>query len=141
MIVILAIVASMAIPRFGASLARQRADAAARRIMADLDLARRHANQTSSTVTVFFDVAQNRYWLSGVPDPDRPGTDYAVELDAEPYLATIVSADFGGTLKVGFDGYGDVIGAAKSGGKVVISVGPEQRVITLDANTGRATWE
>lgn len=140
-IFIVAIVASMAIPRFSASISRQRADAAARRVVADLALARRYASQTSTSVTVGFDVAASSYRLSGVPDPDRPGDEYEVRLTDELCHATIVSADFGGQPQVAFDGYGNVTGAARSGGKLLIRVGSEQRVVTLDGGTKQVGWQ
>jgi prepilin-type N-terminal cleavage/methylation domain-containing protein len=48
-LIIVGILATMAIPRLAAPATNQRADAAARRAVADLNLARRYAHQTSTT--------------------------------------------------------------------------------------------
>ena len=138
-LLIVAILASMAIPRFSGAATRQRADAAARRIISDLTLAREHARQSSTSQTVIFDVAANGYRLPGLPDPDHPTSEYEVDLDEEPYRAAIVSVDFGGTANVLFDGFGVPAGDAVDGGTIVIRVGAEQRTITLDPDTGEAS--
>jgi prepilin-type N-terminal cleavage/methylation domain-containing protein len=131
---IAAILASIAIPRFGGATARQRADAAARRAASDLALARKLARQSSASQTVVFDIGGDSYQLVGVPHPDRPTKEYIVRLAEEPYRAAILSADFSGQKQVVFDGYG----VPDSDGTVVIQVGSEQRVITLDVDTGEA---
>jgi type II secretory pathway pseudopilin PulG len=132
---IIAMLAGMAIPRFSAATARQQADGAARRVLSDLALARKHACHCSTSQTVVFDVAANSYQLVGMPHPDRPTKEYTVRLAQEPYRTAIVSADFGGQKQVVFDGYG----MPDSGGTVVLQVGTEQRVITLDVDSGQAS--
>jgi prepilin-type N-terminal cleavage/methylation domain-containing protein len=133
---IIGILAAVAIPQFASAAVRQRADAAARRVVADLTLARRHAEQSGAGQTVVFDPAAESYRLLGYGDLDRPGSEYAVDLSEEPYLTGIVSADFGGNLHVIFDGYG----LPDNGGTVVLRIGSEVRTVTLDAETGEATW-
>ena len=59
----------------------------------------------------------------------------AVDLKADPYAATIVSASFGGQPTLTFDMYGGV----SSGGSVVVQAGGTQKTITVDANTGKAS--
>ena len=135
-IVIVGMLAAVAIPRFASAAVRQRADAAARRVVADLTLARRHAEQSSAEQTVIFEVGAGRYRLLGYIDPDRPGSEYEVRLDREPYQAAIVAADFDGNAHVTFDGYG----LPNAGGSVVLRVGDEVRTVTLDSQTGEATW-
>lgn len=132
---IVAILASMALPRFSGAAVRQRADAAARRVAADLALARKHARQSSTSQTVVFDVAADSYQLAGMSHPDHPANEYVVRLGEEPYRAAIVSANFAGQKQVIFDGYG----MPDSGGTVVIQVGTEQRAITLDVDAGEAS--
>ncbi len=122
-IVMLAILAGVALPRFGNSIARQRLDAAARRVAADLELGRRRAEQTCATQHVVFSVAQNAYRLSGMPNPDHPGVEYAVCL--REYNATLsTNAD------LTFNGFG-VPGSA---GTVTIQAGAQSRTITLALN-------
>lgn len=135
-VAIIAILAAMAIPRFGDSVARQRADAAARRIAADLELARKHAIHASVSQTVRFNPKpENDYILQDMQDLDHPDQDYRVDLSAEPYTATLVSADFAGSTQVIFDIYGK----PDSGGTVRIEVGKHYRTVTLDAETGRTS--
>src|SRR5574337_1765023 len=66
-VVIIGIVAAVAIPRFGGSTVRQRAEAAARRVAADLSYARQYAMQNSSTWTVRFSVTYNNYRILNLP--------------------------------------------------------------------------
>ncbi len=133
--IIIGILASMAVPRFANYTSRHRVEAAARRIVADLSLARRQARMTSASRTVEFDVTADDYRLVGTPDPDRPSAEYRVSLGVEPYRATIVSADFGGDATLVFDGYG----APDSGGTVVVQAGTNQQSVTVDPDTGRGS--
>jgi type II secretory pathway pseudopilin PulG len=134
-VAIIAMLAAMAIPRFGDSVARQRADAAARRIAADLELARKHAIHASVSQTVTFYPDSSSYVLPGVQHLDHPDGAYKVDLTAEPYAATLVSADFAGSAKVTFGMYGK----PDSGGTVRIGVGEHYRTVTLDAESGRTS--
>lgn len=131
-VVVMAILGAIAVPRFTSAASHHRADAAAVRIMRDLTLARAHARATSASLTVTFDVATSSYELVGMAHPNRSSEDYVVPLAKEPYRATIVSADFDGDAEVIFDGYG----TPDSGGTVIIRNGNWVRTIELDANTG-----
>ncbi len=133
-IAILAIISAMAIPRFSNAAVQQRVDAAARRVVADLNLARRHARQMSASQMVAFKTSDDNYKLTSMPDQDRPSVEYIVELDDEPYRVRILSVDFSGFETVTFDGYG----MPNSGGTVLIGVGGEKRLITVDPDTGEA---
>jgi prepilin-type N-terminal cleavage/methylation domain-containing protein len=134
-VAILAILASMAVPRFGYAAVRYRADAAAARIVADLEFARRCAHQASVPQVVQFDVAADTYRLSGLDDPDRPGQEYAVDLRRAPYQAEILAVDFSGDTKVSFDAYR----MPDNGGTISIAVGDSKRTINVDADTGEAS--
>ena len=131
---IVGLLAAIAVPRFAGSAVRQRVDAAARRVAADLNLARRHAYQSGSSQTVTFDVVADSYELVGMPDPDRPTVDYEVRLSDEPYQAQLLSANFSGNAKVVFDAYG----VPDFGGTVVVTVGDRTRTINVDPDTGEA---
>jgi prepilin-type N-terminal cleavage/methylation domain-containing protein len=102
--VLLAIVSAMAIPRYANFLAHHRAEAAANRIATDLALAQRQAKFSSTARTVTFNVAAESYTLVGIAHPDHPSQPYVVALSDEPYAAAIVSADFGGDSTVIFNG-------------------------------------
>jgi prepilin-type N-terminal cleavage/methylation domain-containing protein len=140
-VAIIGVLAAIAVPRYGKFIARQRIDAAGRRINADLGLAQRQARIASEQHKVVFDVAANRY---SVFKWDRSGSTwnstasltqssaaYQVFLSEEPYQATLVSADFGGDAEIIFDGYG----TPDSGGTVVVQVGPYTQTITVDPGT------
>jgi prepilin-type N-terminal cleavage/methylation domain-containing protein len=131
---IMAIVASMAVPRFANSLTRNRVEAAARRVAADLSLARQRARMASASQSVVFDAAGNSYRLPGLPDPDHPGSEYVVQLGAAPYEATLHRIDLGNDSLITFDAYG----VPDKFGSVTVQCGEFVRVITVDA-AGRAT--
>jgi type II secretion system protein H len=132
---IIGIMASIAVPRFAASLRRQRVETAARRIVHDLRLAQRHARLSSTTRRVSFDLATNSYTVVGVADLDHPASNYVVRLGQEPYQTTILSVDFGGDAEIAFNGFS----LPDSGGSVIIGAGNEAREISVDPDTGQAT--
>jgi prepilin-type N-terminal cleavage/methylation domain-containing protein len=132
---VVSVLAAVAVPRFTDFLARQRLDAACRRVVADLDYARRMARYLSKSRTVKFNVAQGEYSLTGVPDLDRPASTYTISLRKDPYEASILSVDIGGDTEITFNGFG----TPDSGGTIRLLVGGQQKTITVDADTGRAT--
>ncbi len=129
---IVAILAAMAVPRYGSASARYRIDVTAGRVAADLRLAQLHARAASSSRTVCFDPATEEYLLSDVPAPDGASGNYRVALSSEPYRADLVSADFSGAAQLVFDGWG----LPNSGGTIVVATGSQQRTITIDGTTG-----
>lgn len=130
---IVGVIAAIALPRYGNSLARFQVDSAAGRVAADINFARQRARQTSKAQQVVFDIAGNTYHLPGVPDLANPALVYTVRVAASPFLAKVLSADFGGTPTLEFDGYG----TPKSGGSVQVGVGSFTRTIVLDATSGK----
>ena len=125
-VVIMGIVAAVAIPSFGDSIAKLEVQAAAERIRADLELARRHAIATSAPQSVEFD--SDGYALPGMKHLDHPDQSYDVNLTGDQYGATLVSVNFGGDSELVFDGYG----MPDSGGSIVIRVGDHLRTISVD---------
>ncbi len=132
---IIGVITSIAVPRFAGAIAHQRVEAAARRLVVDLALARRHAKASTTSQTVSFDTVTNSYRLIGMKHPDHPAAEYEVSLSEEPYDAIIVSADFGGDAEIIFDGWG----APDSGGSVLVQVGSHQKTIDVDPDTGQAS--
>jgi prepilin-type N-terminal cleavage/methylation domain-containing protein len=131
---ILGIFTTVAAGRFAKSLSYHRADSAAQRVRADLELARHRARMSSRGQSVKFMPLDNAYLLPGIPDLDHSASDYRVDLSLPPHSASIVSADFGGLADVTFDGYG----VPTSGGTVVVQSGPFQKTISVDPTTGQA---
>lgn len=125
---IIGLLAAIAVPRYANFVTGHRADAAARRVKADLAMVREYARVSSQSRTISFDTALDKYFAAGVPDPENAGSDYAVYLSAEPYLASIVSADFGGVPDLTYDGYG----VPTAAGTIVVRVGSHQRTISID---------
>ncbi|MCK4343311.1 MAG: prepilin-type N-terminal cleavage/methylation domain-containing protein, partial [Phycisphaerae bacterium] len=136
-VAIVAILASVALPRFANTLGRHRIEAAARRVAGDLNLARRQARLSSSDQNVVFDVSAESYQLPGLADLDHPTTGYEVQLDEQPYEVEILSAVFDADAEIIFDGYG----IPDSGGSVVLVGGGYQITISVDAESGLASTQ
>jgi len=134
-VLLMGVFAAVVAPRFSGTLQHHRATSAARRICADLRLARNSAIASSAPRRVDFNVAQSRYTLVGVPSLDRPGTDYALQLSGGTYDAAIISASLGGDASLVFD----IHGQPDSGGTIVVGSGSLQATVTVNAATGEAT--
>lgn len=132
-VTIIAAIAAIAIAPFARSLTIQRVDAAARRVAADLELAREQARRASADQSVTFTLP-DVYTLSGMGSMERSADAYQVNVGAEPYVVAITWAKFGGDGTVVFDGYG----VPDSAGHVVVQSGSQTRTITLDAE-GRSS--
>lgn len=132
---ILAVLAAVAIPRFGASLARQRLDAAAQRVRGDLLFAQTRARQSSTPQVFAVNSAAATYRLVGAPDPDHPAGVYEVRLGDAPYEVAVTDVDFGGDARLRFDGFG----VPDSGGTLALRCGRQARLVTLASDTGTVT--
>jgi prepilin-type N-terminal cleavage/methylation domain-containing protein len=133
-IMIIAILAAVAAPKYQAALANYRVDAAAGRIAADLRMVGAYARKVSVAQSVQFNVAADSYAAPSMPDMDGRNVSYAVALRSSEYVADVVSASFGGSPTVQFDIYG----RPNSSGTVVLGSGPRQRTVQVD-ETGNVT--
>lgn len=131
-LIIMGIVSAMAVPRYANFISQNRADAAAARIVADLNYASSQAKHASTAQRIKFNVSRNDYSLVGITDLMHKSQPYVVSLGEEPYAATLVSANLGGDATLIYDGYGN----PDSGGTIVISAGNAQRTITLSGTGG-----
>ncbi len=131
-LLLVGVLAAMAVPRYMNSLNNYRASMAAKRVAADLALARNDAWATGARRTVMFIPGTNEYQLQGVRDVDRNLADTTVNLAVAPYAATLVSADFRGEQTVVFDGYGVPVAA----GQVVVSSGSCLKTVVIDGGGG-----
>lgn len=131
-LMLVAIASALAVPRLTSSQSAWRVSLAARRVAADLALARDAARAASASRAVEFDTATGSYRLTGVPSRDRPGSDYAVSLAADPFRTRIVSASFAGLPRVVFNGYGQ---PSASGSVTLVSAGMI-RIVELDRASG-----
>jgi len=140
-VVIIAIVGAIAVPRIGGSVSFRRAEAAAQQIKRDLEYARTYA-MTHSTTQVFqcSNTTELQYALPGLRDPDRPDRGYKVSFDFEQWGLRVVSIDLGhdadaDRLSIVFDMYGK----PDYGGSMTIRVGNHTRTITIDDDTGHVS--
>jgi prepilin-type N-terminal cleavage/methylation domain-containing protein len=150
---IIAVMAAIAVPRFGRASGRYRADLAARRIVADLAYLQSAARRSSCLKRAVFDSGADQYTMEGIADMDRPGQVYTVNLSDPKYGADLASATFQNsngyvsTTYLSFDMWGrpqcgDPPGnpmAPLVSGSIVVQVGAETRTITVDPITGGAT--
>ncbi len=134
-VVIIGMLASIAVPRFSNSIALQRVESAARRIIVDFAVAQSLAKTTNTSVNVTIKPSTDSYVLVGIPHPDFPSREYETVLREEPYGASIDSVDFGGLDNMNYD----VFGVPDNGGSIVIRVGSRVRTIVVDADTGKAS--
>ena len=132
---IIAVIAAMAVPRYGQSVARYRAQCAARRVAADLALARSSAKAASARRVVTFNAVAGSYTISDVRHLDHALQPYTITLADAPYHALIHYADFGGVPQAEFDMYG----VPKWGGKVIVRVGEFEQSVALSRDDGSAT--
>jgi Tfp pilus assembly protein FimT len=132
---IMSILGAVAAPTFFDSLLFHRVESAARRVKADLELARTQARLTSASQTITFTNTTATYSLAGIKSLDKPNTTYSVDLKKEPFSLTSATANFGGAATVSFDGYG----TPSSGGTVVLTAKSHQCTVTLNSTTGDVT--
>lgn len=122
---ILVVVTAIAMPRMAGAEARYRAQAAAERLAADLQMASRYAEATGTSKSVQFDLEGSAYTLNGVAFGKAANT--SVSLGQPPYRAVIARAALPASGIVKFDSSG----AAESGVAVSIVVGREVRTVRL----------
>ena len=121
----LGIVASVAVPRYTASINRYRTQVAVQRLAQDIELCRRHARFTSQNVTLTVSFAKSFYRISSVDSPLRPGNPYEVIVgdgDANGAICPVVKGvvDSGSRsttpdLTITFDRYGNPLQSAEIG--------------------------
>ncbi len=129
-VLIIGILAAVAAPRYLDVLANYRADATIRRIVADLQIAKRRAQQTSTSQTIVFYVSDNRYEITGMSDLDRSSKVYEHRLGEGASQANLVSASFGGNSTLVFDIYGQ----PSSAGTIVLNTGGSDLTIELEVS-------
>ena len=125
-LVIVATVGAMALPRFAKASARQQLEAAAKRVAADFELARTRARGASQAVTLTFNTNNSTYRFNNVG-----GEATIVDLSDSPYGVSITNAKFSTDNNVAtFNGYG----VPAFGGLVTLSNGTDTVTVNLKAN-------
>lgn len=128
-LVIVGIIGAVALPKFAQATARKQLDAAADRVIADLERARTRARASSITATLRFRIGTDKYEAN-----DAGGDSYTVLLNESPYHVEIIGAKFGSDKTAEFNAYGIPIDT----GYVTLKSGSESVTITLGRN-GEAT--
>jgi prepilin-type N-terminal cleavage/methylation domain-containing protein len=134
-IAILSVVSAIAIPRYANSLHNYRANLAAKRVAADLQMAQFRARSLSTTRTLAFTLSSSSYQIPGEADLVQSGSTYTVKLSDLPYRAKITSAQFGstiGTTSINFNGFG----MPDNGGSITLVSGNVTKSITVAPLTG-----
>lgn len=135
LVVVLAIFATIAaigMPRYASAERRYRVDATARQIKLDLEYARTKARTSSTSQEIVFDVAGDRYVLTGLLDSST-GETYTVIVSDSPFWTRIVSVNLGGDSRLIYDGYG----RPNAGGDIVVQTGDDVRTIRVDAGADK----
>jgi type II secretion system protein H len=134
-VVIVAVFAAMAIPRYTGARERYQVDLAARRVSADLQLAQLRARASGQSRTLTFTRSSSSYQLSGESDLSRPASAYIVQLTAEPYRSSIGTVNFSNAATLSFNGWG----VPSAGGSLTVQSGGLTRTVSVNANTGAVT--
>ena len=132
---IMGVMAGVAAPRIVSNLSDYRAESAANRIASDLRLAQKHARTTGTSETVTFDVVNDRYSFSTIPDPKLKTLIYSVNVADYPYSAEIPLVNMGGTESVTFNG----LGFPGTSGTLTVTSGQSSWVVNLEAASGALT--
>jgi prepilin-type N-terminal cleavage/methylation domain-containing protein len=132
-LLIIGILTAVAAPTFFDSLLFHRVESAARRVKADLKLARTQARLTSTSQTITF--ANSGYTISNTKSLDSPSAVYSVDLTKQPYALDSATPNFSNAATVTFDGYG----TPTSGGTVVLVAKTHTCTVTLEGTTGDIT--
>ena len=131
---IMAVLAAIAIPRYASAIASYRVRAAAQRLVHDVAQVQALARSTSSSRAIAF--SADKYTVANMRDLDTAATTYTVALTAEPYNSSISSATLdNGTRQLTFNGYGVPDGAAT----IIFQSGNASRKVVIEAESGKAT--
>ena len=139
-VLLIAIVSTIAVPRFANTLNATGVKTAAQRIARDIALVRSWARITSQSQSISFDTVGNTYTMPGVPDPNHSSGSNTVALSDGTLRATLASANFGtGSTTLTFNGFGVPVGLPPGGGTVGVSSGSTSRTILVDSISGFVT--
>jgi type II secretory pathway pseudopilin PulG len=130
---IMGILTAVTVPTFFDSMLFHRVETAARRVKADLELARTQARLTSASQSITF--VNSVYTLSNTKSLEKPSGVYSVDLKKQPYSLDSATANFSNLATVSFDGYG----MPTSGGTVVLTAKSHSCTVTLNGSTGNVT--
>ncbi len=132
---VLAILASIAVPKFAGATARYRLDSAARRVAADIEQARVLARATGTTQSIMFNPGTDSYTIVNLVNADDKGAGTTVYLANPPYSIALDAVSFAGLTQLQFGGFG----VPAVGGTVRLRSGTSTTTVSVDASTGMTT--
>jgi len=136
-VAIVGVVAAIALPRVGSVLDTNRADVAAAKLAADLELLRASARARSTTATIFLNPVTDSWRLANVTAPGDPNPDPVVRLAESPFHATLDPFAGPGEFELSFDQYGIPSTAVR----IVLRSGAQSRAVTVSRPGGAITLE
>ena len=133
-LLIMGILTAVAAPTFFDSLLFHRVESAARRVKADLELARTQARLTSASQSITF--ANSAYTLSNTKSLDKPNAIYSVDLKKAALFARQRDAQF---FQHRDSHRSTAMALPRSGGTVVLVAKSHTCTVTLNGTTGDVT--
>jgi Tfp pilus assembly protein FimT len=134
----IAALSAIAVPRYSNSMNRYRVDIAAKRVVADMALARSAARASGTGQIVDFSTPTNGYTFTGLAAPDGKSGEYTVKLSDDPYKVKISSVAFGTATPAAKSVRFTRFGVPELDGTVVVTCGDYSRTVLIDSITGRA---
>lgn len=132
--VVIAIIASIAVPRYARAQDGACVDAAARRVVAELQAVRHRAIVSRTSATVSFTVGSGKVRVGGIDTTGLSCAGGGFDLGESPYGITIGAATWAGA-NVTFDPYGGSVE-----GKFTIVRGQRSRTVAVGAS-GEVSWQ
>lgn len=129
---ILAVMAAVAVPRFGRAAERYRLDLAADQLARDLSMVRESARSRGNGMSLLVDPEKLRYIVPSWADPRGDAARYTVRLDEEPYR--VEHWEIKGSL--GFSITFDEFGGSNTGGEITLMSGGQSRTVVIEIGTG-----
>lgn len=138
---LVAIMASVAVPRYIDALSGYRIQIAAKRLADDLQWTQRAARQTASPQAITIEPQRHRYQLSHARSLTRREQTYQVQFDAAPYQVQIVDVqtdpppetDANSPITLQYDRFGQPDQAIK----ITLRAGQQLKTVSVAPITGR----
>ena len=139
-ILLIGIIATVATPKYFASLDRYRVEMAVKRLANDIRLAQNSARQTNFTQTIRFTRADSTYSIDAIKSIERPSASYTVLLTDSPYQVRMVGlidstqpTASPATITVTFNRFG----IPDRGVTIILQSGSRSQQVQVDASSGK----
>jgi prepilin-type N-terminal cleavage/methylation domain-containing protein len=137
-VIAVGVLSAIAVPKYSNSMNRYRVNIAAKRVVADLALARAVARASGAGQVVDFSTRANGYVFTGYAAPDGKTGDYIVLLSDDPYKVKISSVSFGTATPPAQTVTFTRFGVPELDGTIVVTCGDYSKSVVVDSITGRA---